>query len=63
MEQAGADKKPAWCYYENNPATGAIHGKMYNGFAMMDPRGLAPDGYRIATDADWVILATSLTKR
>ena len=61
--QAAADKKPAWCYYENNPANGAIHGKLYNGFAMMDPRGLAPEGYRIATDADWVILATYLGGR
>jgi uncharacterized protein (TIGR02145 family) len=61
--QAGVDKKPAWCYYDNNPAAGAANGKLYNGFAMMDPRGLAPEGYHVATDYDWVQLASYLGGR
>jgi uncharacterized protein (TIGR02145 family) len=61
--QAAADKKPAWCYYENTPANGATYGKLYNGFAMMDPRGLAPEGYHVATDYDWVRLASYLGGR
>ncbi len=37
----------AWCYYNNDPANGAIYGKLYNRYAIMDPRGLAPTGYHI----------------
>jgi uncharacterized protein (TIGR02145 family) len=61
--KAGLGKKPAWCYFENNSETGARHGKLYNGYAITDPRGLAPEGYRIATDADWVRLASRLGGR
>lgn len=50
----------AWCYFNNNPANGAIYGKMYNWYAVNDPRGLAPQGYHIATDAEWTTLANSL---
>jgi hypothetical protein len=31
----------AWCYYNNDSATGAIYGKLYNWYAVNDPRGLA----------------------
>jgi len=61
--KACLDKKPAWCYYDNNSDAGAIHGKLYNGYAIIDPRGLAPEGYRIATDCDWVHLASHLGGR
>ena len=37
----------AWCYYNNDPASGAIYGKLYNGYAVTDPRGLAPQGTHI----------------
>lgn len=44
---------PAWCHYENNPANGEKYGKLYNWFAVNDPRGLAPEGWRIPTANDW----------
>ena len=50
----------AWCYYNNNPATGAIYGKLYNWFAVNDPRGLAPAGWHIPTDPEWTTLADCL---
>ncbi len=34
----------AWCYYNNDPVNGAIYGKLYNWYAVNDPRGLAPIG-------------------
>lgn len=34
----------------------AIFGLLYNGHAVMDPRGLAPDGWRVATDDDYKAL-------
>ena len=46
----------AWCYYNNDPETGAIYGKLYNWYAVNDPRGLAPQGWHIPTDAEWDIL-------
>ena len=51
---------PAWCYYNNDPANGAIYGKLYNWHAVRDPRGLAPSGYHIPTDAEWTILTDYL---
>ena len=46
----------AWCYYDNNAANGTTHGKLYNWYAVNDPRGLAPNGYHIPTDNEWKIL-------
>jgi uncharacterized protein (TIGR02145 family) len=50
----------AWCYYNNDPANGAIYGKLYNWFAVNDPRGLAPAGWHIPTDAEWKTLVNYL---
>ena len=49
--------KPAWCYYENNPENGIPLGKLYNWYAVKDPRGLAPIGYRIPNLEDWTTLS------
>jgi len=48
----------AWCYYNNDPAMGVIYGKIYNWYAVNDPRGLAPDGWHIPTDAEWMSLVS-----
>ncbi len=50
----------AWCYYANNSANGVVYGKLYNGYAVNDPRGLAPVGYHIPTDLEWTLLTISL---
>jgi uncharacterized protein (TIGR02145 family) len=50
----------AWCYYNNDPANGAIYGKLYNWYAVNDPRGLAPLGWHIPTDAEWTKLTDCL---
>lgn len=50
----------AWCYYNNDPATGAIYGKLYNWYAVNDPRGLAPAGWHIPTDPEWTTLSNCL---
>jgi uncharacterized protein (TIGR02145 family) len=46
----------AWCYYGNDVARGTIYGKLYNWYAVKDSRGLAPQGYHIPSDPDWVTL-------
>lgn len=50
----------AWCYYENNSANGATYGKLYNWYAVNDPRGLAPAGWHVPSDAEWTTLTTYL---
>lgn len=52
-------QKPAWCYYNNDPAKDARDGKLYNWFAVIDPRGLAPAGWHIPSDAEWSNLCTA----
>ena len=46
----------AWCYYENNTANGTVYGKLYNWYAVNDLRGLAPAGYHIPSEAEWITL-------
>jgi uncharacterized protein (TIGR02145 family) len=51
----------AWCYFNNDPSGyGAIYGKLYNWYAVNDPRGLAPQGWHIATYDEWATLSTIL---
>jgi uncharacterized protein (TIGR02145 family) len=50
----------AWCYYANNSSNGVVYGKLYNWYAVNDPRGLAPVGYHIPSDAEWSILTIFL---
>jgi uncharacterized protein (TIGR02145 family) len=51
--RAGNDKQPAWCYYNNDLKNGAKYGKLYNWYAVSDPRGLAPTGWHIPTDEEF----------
>ncbi len=50
----------AWCYYNNDPANRAVYGKLYNWYAVNDPRGLAPAGWHIPSDAEWTTLESCL---
>jgi len=50
----------AWCYYENKAENGTKYGKLYNWYAVMDARGLAPKGYHIPTDKEWTMLTDYL---
>lgn len=59
-EAAGENEQPAWCYYDNDTANGTKYGKLYNWYAVNDPRGLAPTGYHIPTDAEWTKLSDYL---
>jgi len=51
---------PAWCYYENSAENGPIYGLLYNYYAIIDPRGLAPKGWKIPSGNDWQNLVTAL---
>ncbi|MCK9279963.1 MAG: OmpA family protein [Melioribacteraceae bacterium] len=50
---AEEDEEPAWCYYENDPINGGRYGKLYNWFAIIDERGLAPEGWHIPSRVEF----------
>jgi uncharacterized protein (TIGR02145 family) len=54
--RAGEKGEPAWCYYDNDQANGEKYGKLYNWYAVNDPRGLAPEGWHVPSDKEWYIL-------
>lgn len=49
-------KSGAWCYYQYEGENGPVYGKLYNWYAVNDPRGLAPEGWRIPSEYEWKIL-------
>lgn len=51
--QALQYQQPAWCYYSNNKFIGKEYGKLYNWYAVNDPRGLSPAGWEIPSNEDW----------
>jgi len=53
-------EEAAWCYYDNNPANAEKYGKLYNWYAVNDPRGLAPKGWHVPTDEEWTQLTDYL---
>ena len=59
-QQAFFDKRPACCYYGNDPANGETYGRLYNWFAVNDSRGLAPAGWHVPSDAEWQQLTNYL---
>ena len=46
----------AYRIYPHWHANGDKYGKLYNWYAVNDPRGIAPNGYHIPTDAEWTQL-------
>lgn len=62
----------AWCYYNNDPANGAVYGKLYNWYAVAgiydaasaaNPalrKKLAPTGWHIPNDVEWTQLTDCL---
>ena len=59
-KKASENEKPAWCYSENNPANGIKYGKLYNWYAVNDPRGLAPKGWHVPTEEEFFKLENFL---
>jgi len=51
----------AWCWYNNDSATyGSVYGRLYNWYAVSDPRGLAPEGWHVPSDGEWNVLVKCL---
>jgi uncharacterized protein (TIGR02145 family) len=46
----------AWCNYNDDVLTGNVYGKLYNWYAVNNSRGLAPAGWHVASQAEWLTL-------
>ena len=57
---ADKQKQPAWCYYNYDPSNGHTYGKLYNWYAVDDPRGLAPQGWHVPSESEWTMLTDHL---
>jgi hypothetical protein len=60
-ERAKINKLPIWAYYDYNPAN-AKYGKLYNWYAVNDPRGFAPTGWHVPNNLEWQTLTDYLNK-
>ncbi|MBY0436020.1 MAG: caspase family protein [Cyclobacteriaceae bacterium] len=59
-KRAGEKRQPVWCYYKNDSLNGQTYGRLYNSYAVNDPRGLAPSGWHIPTEEEWAIMINYL---
>lgn len=50
----------AYCNYDNNPDNVSTYGRHYNGFVLNDSRGIAPNGWHIPSDDEWLTLERQL---
>jgi uncharacterized protein (TIGR02145 family) len=62
----------AWCYFNNDPANGAVYGKLYNWYAVAGiydaasasntalRKKLAPTGWHVPSDGEWSFLINCL---
>lgn len=65
IERANAEfsrsiTSPAWCYYDYNIIYNEVYGKLYNGYAVNDSRGICPTGFRVPTRTDFNTLASTI---
>ncbi|MAO22750.1 MAG: hypothetical protein CMJ25_18525 [Phycisphaerae bacterium] len=51
--QKNTNEIGSWCYYANYNGNGITYGLLYNKWAIIDARGLAPVGHTIPSLADW----------
>ena len=43
----------AYCNYNNDTANVALYGRLYNWYAAVDSRNIAPEGWHVPTDDEW----------
>jgi uncharacterized protein (TIGR02145 family) len=46
----------ASCSYDNNSQNDCPYGKLYNWYAVADPRNVCPTGWHVPNDAEWTVL-------
>ena len=63
MKDAINKKQGAWCYYNFDPSNDSIYGKLYNYYAILDSRKLAPLGWHILNFLEMVQIARNSDQR
>ena len=53
--RAAQKRQPAWCYLQDD-STNSGYGKIYNWYAVVDSRGLAPEGWHVPSQNEWETL-------
>lgn len=47
------DTDAEYCAYDNSVVNSSTYGMLYNWYAVNDIRGIAPEGWHVATNSDW----------
>lgn len=55
-KKAGQEGRPSWCYTNFDESNGMQYGILYNFYSISDSRGLAPEGWKIPKEDDWITL-------
>jgi len=50
----------AWVHYNNDSQYENPYGKLYNWYAVADPRNVCPTGWHVPSDAEWTVLSVYL---
>lgn len=50
----------AYCNFLNDVSNAAVYGRLYNLYACNDSRNIAPEGWHVASDAEWQTLVDHL---
>jgi len=53
-------EKGAYCNYDNSNSNGNTFGRLYNWYAVNDPRKIAPKGWHVPSNAEWRVLTAYL---
>jgi len=53
-------KTGAWAHYDNDIQYEKPYGKLYNWYAVADPRNVCPKGWHVPTDVEWTVLTNYL---
>src|SRR6266496_3426307 len=56
----GITTSGAFSIYNNDAANNTVYGKLYNWYAVIDSRKIAPAGWHVPSKAEWTILINSL---
>lgn len=60
LNQPSVSERSAYCNYNNDANNSKVYGRLYNFYAAVDSRKIAPSGWHVPTDAEWTILTTFL---
>jgi uncharacterized protein (TIGR02145 family) len=52
-DKASMNKQPACCCYNNKEINCLKYGRLYNYYAVIDSRGLAPNGWHVSKESEW----------